>query len=70
MRFFFNDAATTEIYTPTREVLLFDRHNDPYEIENLAATPEGRAVVPDLFARLVHAVNETEPRMPRHFSGC
>lgn len=70
MRTLVTEKYKVSMFSPTREVLLFDRENDPYELQNLADTDEGRKVLPELLAQLLDEVNRTEPRMPRRFSGC
>jgi arylsulfatase len=70
MRTLVTEKYKVSMFSPTREVLLFDRENDPCEMQNLADTDEGRKVLPDLLAQLLDEINRTEPRMPRRFSGC
>ena len=55
-------------YSPTGEVVLFDRRNDPGERTNLASRPDMQPVVAALLAQLLAEVNRTEPRRPRRFS--
>lgn len=55
-------------YSPTNEVVLFDRRNDPGEMRNLATEPDYQSVVRDLLAKLMSEVNRSESRRPRRFS--
>lgn len=55
-------------YSPTSEVVLFDRRRDPEERTNLAARPDHQPVVQALLAQLLVEVNRTEARRPRRFS--
>lgn len=58
------------LYSPTGELLLFDRKNDPYEMKNLAAEPDYKDVLVEMLAGMVMEIARTEPRLPRRFSGC
>lgn len=49
-------------YTPLQETMLFDRKNDPDEIQNLAEDPLYQAVVRDLLQQLLAEVARTEMR--------
>lgn len=55
-------------YTPTGEVMLFDRRRDPYEMNNLAHDPDHQDVVREMLNEMVQQINRTEPRLPRRFS--
>jgi len=52
------------VYYPTREVLLFDVHNDPFEQVNIADRPESKAVVVDLMGRMLNEISRTERCLP------
>ena len=55
-------------YSPTNEVILYDRRTDPLERHNLAADPAHHGTVVRLLAQLVTEINRTENRRPRRFS--
>ncbi|MEM1213764.1 MAG: sulfatase-like hydrolase/transferase [Planctomycetota bacterium] len=55
-------------FSPTREVLLFDRRSDPHEMNNLAKDPEYAGVVADMLARMLDETQRTEPIPPRFFN--
>lgn len=49
-------------------VMLFDRQDDPYEMNNLADDPDYQNVVGEMLNEMVQQINRTEPRLPRRFS--
>lgn len=55
-------------YSPTGEVVVFDRKNDPDERVNLADNPELQPLIRTLLAQLLVEINRTEARRPRRFS--
>lgn len=55
-------------YSPSGEVLVFDRRTDPGERRNLARDPGHAELVAQLLARLTVEINRTEARRPRRFS--
>lgn len=57
------------LFSPTREVLLFDRRHDPHEMNNLADDPSYAGVVRDMLARMLDETHRTEP-MPARFFNC
>jgi arylsulfatase A-like enzyme len=69
MRTLVVDEWTLCVYAPTREVILFDRRNDPLEEHNLARRPEHAQIVNELLARLVVEVARTDSRLPRRIVG-
>jgi arylsulfatase A-like enzyme len=63
-----NDYKMT-YYSPTGEILLFDRNEDPWEMRNLATEEEYRDIVRSLLSELLREISRTEPRLPRRYSG-
>lgn len=55
-------------YSPTGEVVLFDRRNDPREQTNVADRPDLQPIVRALLTHLLTEINRTEARRPRRFS--
>lgn len=56
-------------YSPTNEVMLFDRKNDPSETRNLAAVGKYAGTVQELLKTLLKEISRTEKRHPRRFAG-
>ncbi len=56
-------------YAPGNEIMLFDRQNDPDEMNNLAKDPQYQSVVMDLLVQLLCELSRTESRRPRQICG-
>jgi len=56
-------------YAPGNEIMLFDRKNDPGEMNNLANDPEYQSVIVDLCKQLLREISRTESRRPRQICG-
>jgi len=56
-------------YAPSNEIMLFDRGNDPHEMNNLASDPRYQSVIVDLFKQLLCEISRTESRRPRQICG-
>jgi arylsulfatase A-like enzyme len=56
-------------YSPTGELVLFDRRRDPLEKHNLARDPAYAALVTELLSRLLVEVARTDSRLPRRIVG-
>lgn len=52
-------------YAPTNETMLFDRKNDPDELNNLASDPAHQPVVATMFKQLTQELSRTDRRLPR-----
>jgi arylsulfatase A-like enzyme len=68
MRTFVTTKYKVCLFSPTGELLLFDRTDDPYEMKNLAAEPEYKDVLVEMLAGMMMESARTEPRLPRRFS--
>ena len=56
-------------YSPTQEILLFDRKNDPEEENNLAGVSEYAQTKEELLKQLLNEISRTENRLPRRIDG-
>ena len=56
-------------YAPTQETLLFDRHNDPDELRNVAEDPAYAAIVTDMLKKLMAELARTEHRAYAKITG-
>ncbi len=56
-------------YSPTEEILLFDRKNDPEERRNLANDAGHAAIRERMLRRMLREICRTENRMPRRIEG-
>ena len=65
MRVLVTEAYKFAHYEPTGENMLFDRENDPGEVNNLAGREEYRDVERELLNQLLREILRTEPRLPR-----
>jgi arylsulfatase len=55
-------------YSPTNELVLFDRQNDPLQLDNLAKKPEYKDLLNELLAEMLKQISRTEVRLPRRIS--
>jgi arylsulfatase A-like enzyme len=69
MRMIVTDDYKLCFYSPTKEIILFDRKNDPHEINNHGNNPAYNMVIKELFAELLQEIARTDSRFPRRVAG-
>ncbi|MBN1557566.1 MAG: sulfatase-like hydrolase/transferase [Lentisphaerae bacterium] len=69
MRMLITNEFKLVYYSPTDELMLFDRRNDPEERNNLVFDPDFAGVREGLLVKLIHELSRTESRLPRRIEG-